>query len=175
MPVKLKLNLIAFNIVLLAAWLWTTALVDFVAVPTIFRTLTDLFVAGELGIKVFGKYNVLEVTFGSLLILQTLALFVLPIKTNWAEKILLCLVVMLGILACYYHFSLTPEIVELTSSWKEHFNTPEATIWEERHSVSHHLYVRLDSIKLFALFISLILSFVSLNKVITFHKDHGRE
>jgi hypothetical protein len=171
MQAKLKFNLIVLNIVLLSAWLWTTALVDFVAVPTVFRTLSDLFVAGELGIKIFSKYNVLEMTFASLLLVQMLAIFLLPAKTNGADKILLVAVMALAALAFYYYFFLTPEIVELTKSWKEFFNTADGPAWEQKHTLSHHLYVRLDSIKLVVLLIGLILSFVSLNKSLSIKKD----
>ena len=48
---------------IIAAWLFLTVFVDFFVIPTAFRQLGDIFIAGELGIRVFSALNVFEIIF----------------------------------------------------------------------------------------------------------------
>ena len=55
-------------LVLVSLWWGWTALIDFAVVPTVFSVINDFFNAGELGISLFTKFNLLEVVLSSLLI-----------------------------------------------------------------------------------------------------------
>ena len=49
---------------LFSSWLAMTCIVDFVAVPAIFRNISNLEQAGKLGVLIFGKFNRLEFVLG---------------------------------------------------------------------------------------------------------------
>ena len=70
-------------LILTSIWWGWTALTDFAVVPTVFQVVPDFFIAGELGIALFLKLNLLEVIVASLLV----GLSVLQIKKNHTEKL----------------------------------------------------------------------------------------
>ena len=48
-------------LILVSIWWGWTAIIDFAVVPTVFAIVNDFFNAGELGIALFSKLNLLEV------------------------------------------------------------------------------------------------------------------
>lgn len=91
-------------------WGWTV-LTDFFVVPSVFKMVPDFFTAGELGMTLFRKLNLLELP----LPIFILALSLVPKRS----KFLISLAPLLLIIASLYFFYLTPKIQILTDWWKE--------------------------------------------------------
>lgn len=142
-------------LVLVSIWLGWTALVDFVVVPTAFQIIDSFFNAGELGIALFSKLNLLEVILSSLLIV----VLALNYKKNGRGKIQLVLACGAWIIVMFYFAYLTSKITLLTDLWKKAEITNKMGIADiidiqQEHKFYHRMYVGLDSLKL------LILSFI---------------
>lgn len=113
-------------LVLVSLWWGWTAIIDFAIVPTVFRTISDFFNAGELGIALFSKLNILEVSIGLLLIiLSTVEL--MKNKTK-RQKIYLGMISLCWMISLMYFFWLTPKIAELRKSGKK-LMQPERSAW----------------------------------------------
>jgi hypothetical protein len=133
---------------LLGAWLFCTILVDFVAVPAVFQTVTNRFEAGDVGMQVFTRLNFLEVIFSVLLL--TCA-FLFRERIVWRKIFFTSLFSLMG-LALYYSTFLSPEIIKLTIGLRDGVvETPAYQAIEARHAFYHQLYIRLDSFKLLIL------------------------
>jgi hypothetical protein len=134
-------------------WGWTT-LIDFIVVPTAFRTINDFFNAGELGVALFSKLNLLEILVGLFLFLLSLILFnQTPTKKI---KALIILITCAWLLSLFFYVFLTPKISELSRWWKESdllgtVGTHGIADIQQHHQFYHGLYVWLDSFKLFIL------------------------
>lgn len=115
-------------------------MVDFVIVPTVFRNLPDVMQAGNLGVILFNKYNMLEFL---------LALILVPVfikmPTHKSKKLIGIGVFLLLAIAGSYLFYLTPKLTELTSLMGQGGEVAQ------EHSFYHSLYVKIDSIKLIIL------------------------
>jgi len=143
----------------LAAWFFTTIVVDFVAVPSVFRTVTNLEEAGKVGIKVFTKYNILELILG---IVITGIFWKLPAQSKkllWACRILS---VILVILILFYMLHLNPNIIKYAGQMHEiGIGNEGFEAVEDQHRFYHHLYVKLDGFKLFSLLFLQIIAVIS--------------
>lgn len=142
-------------LVLVSIWWGWTALIDFAVVPTIFKIIDDFFNAGELGIVLFSKLNLLEVILSSLLIVVS----VLHLKKEGRGKIQLALACGAWLIVMFYFSYLTPKIIKLTELWKEAEVVNKIGIAgindiQQEHQSYHRMYVGLDSLKF------LILSFI---------------
>ena len=136
-------------LVLLAIWWGWTVLVDFFVIPNVFRTLSNFFEAGELGIVVFSKLNNLELIAGSILVGMTAYL------SSKNKKLLPLFIgsVLLWIIAMTYFSYLSPKITELTELWKTADKVGSMSIAgysdiQLEHQFYHKLYIGIDSIKL---------------------------
>lgn len=151
--------LMRFLFMFLAAWFFTTIVVDFVAVPSVFRTVTNLQEAGNVGIKVFTKYNVLELILG---IAATGIFWKLPSenkKTLWTCRILSSLLV---VLILFYMLHLNPNIIKYAGQMHEiGIGNEGYEAIEDQHRFYHHLYVKLDGFKLFSLLFLQIIAVIS--------------
>lgn len=135
-----------FTLILLSLWWGWTALIDFAVVPTVFRTIHDFFNAGELGIALFSKLNILE------LILAPLLIFLFWGKSKWR----LGLVITLSLIVIFYASYLTPKITQLTELWKKaealnQLGISDIRDIQQEHQFFHKLYVALDTVKLLVL------------------------
>ena len=142
-------------LILVSIWWGWTALIDFAVVPTLFRVVNDFFNAGELGIAVFSKLNVLEAIVSSLLIF----IITLNLKKEGRGKIQFLLAIGAWFIVVFYIVYLTPKLTVLTSLWKEAELTNQIGIAgindiQQEHQSYHRMYVGLDSLKF------LILSFL---------------
>lgn len=132
---------------LLSIWWAWTVLVDMVIVRTVFATVDNFFLAGELGIALFSKLNNFE------LVVSSAIVALLSIKKSWK---LLIVAVLLWALTMTYFCYLTPKIIYLTELWKKldlmGINTvagiPDI---QQEHQFYHQMYITLDSIKLLTL------------------------
>ena len=155
---KFDYFLVRFLVMFLAAWFFTTIVVDFVAVPNVFRTVTNLEEAGKVGIKVFTTYNFLELSFA---FLAGFMFWKLPAqnKTLWIGRVL---AVVLIFQVLFYILFLNPNIIEYSRQMHEiGIGNEGYEFVEDQHQFYHHLYVRMDGFKLFALLFLQILSLVS--------------
>lgn len=138
----------SFLLFSISIWWGWTVLTDFFIVPSVFRIVPDFFVAGELGLTVFSRLNLLELPL-SLLIL---GLTILPKRS----KFLISLSCFLVVIAGTYFFYLTPKIQTLTIWWKEAESQGLSGLHgiddlQLEHQKFHKLYVSIDSIKLLLL------------------------
>ena len=136
---------------LVAPWLTMTCFVDFMVVPTVFRTVTELFVAGSLGIKVFTAFNYFEVVFA----VGILGIFLSFLKQKSIYKVEIIVSVLLMFIAIFYITYLTPKISELTVMWEnaDQFVPGTKTAASEMHAFYHDFYIKMDSVKLILLLI----------------------
>jgi hypothetical protein len=136
-------------LVLISIWLGWTVLVDFFVVPTVFRTISNFFEAGDLGIAVFSKLNNLELIVATII----LGLLSLEIKKN---KVFFILSILTWSIVMFYFSYLTPKIITLTELWKTAESTGTLGVSgiadiQATHQTFHKLYVGLDSVKLLLL------------------------
>ena len=90
-----------------SGWFFCSAAVDFVAIPTVFKILTDNAIAGKIGVAVFKKFNLLEIVFALALVPAALNLG----KGTKRRFVALCSFALLP-LPFFYRFYLTPKITE---------------------------------------------------------------
>lgn len=141
---KLKsLLLVTFSI-----WWGWTILTDFFVVPSVFRIVPDFFVAGELGMTLFKKLNLLE------MIVAILVVSLSAISPR--SKILLVITSLLMAIAITYFFYLTPKMQTLTEWWKEAEGLGITSIHgiddiQLEHQKYHRFYVWIDAVKLLLL------------------------
>jgi hypothetical protein len=133
-------------LVLISIWLGWTVLVDFFVVPTVFRTISNFFEAGDLGIAVFSKLNNLELIVATII----LGLLSLEIKKN---KVFFILSILTWSIVMFYFSYLTPKIITLTELWKTAESTGTLGVSgiadiQANHQTFHKLYVGLDSVNL---------------------------
>ena len=142
-------------LILASIWWGWTAIIDFAIVPTVFKVINDFFNAGELGIALFSKLNLLEVILASLLVVVA----ALQLKQEARGKIQLFLACSAWLIVIFYFSYLTPKLIELTDLWKEAELVNKIGIAgindiQQEHQSYHRMYVGLDSLKL------LILTFI---------------
>lgn len=146
-------------LVVLGAWLFLTAFVDFFVIPTAFRQLNDIFIAGELGLRVFGALNLFEISFSAFLLIYSILL--IKDKPSKKSYLIVFINILLIAISCFYFFYLTEKIAVLTDLWKTSIAMTEQAlvIVKKEHNFYHSLYIRTDSVKLILIFIGLIFSF----------------
>jgi hypothetical protein len=94
---------------LLGLWWGTTAVIDFVVVPTVFSVINDFFNAGELGIALFRKFNFFEVFF---------AISILAFEWRTKNKLVLISIFFALLIVIIYTTTLTPHLAQLSKWWK---------------------------------------------------------
>lgn len=140
-------------LILAASWLAWTVLIDFVAVPTLFRNLSDFFLAGDIGILLFTKLNSLEIVLASAL----LAICWLSLaQGNKAARALFLSSLFLWIIVMIYLNYLTPRLTLLTGLWKKAEVLGTLSIAgfddiQQAHQQQHRLYICLDGVKMLLL------------------------
>ncbi len=147
------------QILILGLWLGMTVLVDFIAIPIVFRTLTDVFQAGLIGMQVFEKLNFVEVFLG-------LAFMVSCFYLKKTLKLVKFFAIILSFLAGFYFFFLTPKITKLSLQMMELTHQAGAGLQQvaQDHDFYHHLYVKLDGVKILMLLFCLFLLFYQKKK-----------
>lgn len=129
-------------------WLISTAVVDFVAIPTVFRSLPDPMVAGQIGIQVFQKFNPLELVCAVVLILGAISFKNLKLKIFSSALMSIVL---------SYLFYFTPGIISAAQRLDKYSGQPESAEYKEAkadHNFFHKTYVKIDGGKLLLLLLS---------------------
>lgn len=143
----IKFFLVEMVLPLITAWFLMTLLVDIVAIPTVFKNISNLEEGGRIGMSIFGKFNCLEIF---------LALGVLAGVSSMKDKsrVLIGLSVLLLAFSLFYTFYMTPMIGNTTVEiHKLALTDPQYQVLTERHRTYHDLYRTFDSTKLILLLV----------------------
>lgn len=144
----------------ISSWFFTSVVIDMVAVPAVFRNVSNIAEAGTVGMIVFSKYNILELVFslGSLISIylnKTIA------KFNYIFAALF----ILFINATVYTFYLSPRIVEINKKlYRDEIALDIKETLQAAHDFHHHLYVGLEKGKVILLLLLLGFSLYLFNK-----------
>lgn len=129
----------------LGVWLALTLWTDLVVVPSVFRSGLGVYQAGEMGIKLFGLFNWLEVALA--LFIAGLVFFKLKAKKISKKDVVLFFpLILLAFLNCFY---LSPSISEAFHSMST--STPGGEVAlkaSQDYNFFHRLYVSTDSFKM---------------------------
>lgn len=141
-------------LIILSGHFFCSALIDFVAVPKVFQTVSSQIEAGTLGMHIFKIFNRVEVLWSVLAVALSLRLL---FKTKLLrDKILVGGAMILTVLSLSYSLYITPKITELNKKkYKLELESNEYLEVERVHNFYHKLYVKLDAGKLTILLIML--------------------
>ena len=128
-------------------WFFMSLLVDVVAIPTVFKNISNLEEGGRIGMIVFGRFNCFEIFFGVCILLG-----VLSFKEK--SKLMIGAAILLLSLSLFYTFLMTPLIAD-TSIKIHHIlaSDPQYEILQKQHNYYHALYRSFDSAKLIGLLV----------------------
>ncbi len=140
----------------LALWCGQSALVDLFVIPSLFRGINDVEVAGKIGAGLFSGINILEMIYATALV------YPLLLVRQWSSKRLNLIAKIIQGLVCllpfYYTFYLTPTIARAAkAALNGSTNAAETLGW------SHQLYTTLDATKLVLLLIIIALQFIRIS------------
>lgn len=141
----LKSILVEMILPFIVAWFFMTALVDIVAVPTVFRNISNLEEGGKIGMSIFGTFNRLEIFLGIIVLLGTFSM-------KEKSKLMISVAVMLLGFSLFYTFFMTPMIAN--TSIQIHLTAvtdPQYEILKKQHHTYHELYRYFDTTKLLIL------------------------
>jgi len=139
-----------FTHFILGSWFATTALIDFVAVPTVFRNISSLQEAGRVGMIIFSTYNKVEVVMG--LMLSGLFFKIWRTSRLRRHSYFMAGAIVLLLLATLYNVKITPSITELNQKkYQLEVESPAYRQVDQEHQFLHQLYVKLDGFKLLLL------------------------
>lgn len=126
-------------------WFFMSVLVDIVAIPTVFKNISNLQEAGKIGMTVFGRFNCFEIFFAVFILLGVLS----PRKKS---KLMISISITLLLLSLFYTFYMTPLIAETTIKMHQIAITdPQYEILQKQHNCFHTLYRYFDTAKLLVL------------------------
>lgn len=141
----LKAVLIELILPFILVWFFSSAFIDIVAVPTVFKYTSNLEEAGKIGMTVFHRFNCLEIFFAVMI------LFGQFLRSS-KSKMLLSLSVLLLALSLFYTFFMTPAIANAAIKMHQVAVTdPMYEVFRNEHGKYHHLYRYFDSAKFLAL------------------------
>ena len=145
---------------LMTSWFSTTCLIDFVALPTVFKMSSNIHEAGTIGMRLFSLYNRFELMVAAV-VLSISFRYLMP---QWCGKITLALSSGLFLVAALYFFYLTPKITDLTNNMKVSFKIdPKGEnfmLLAKEHGIYHHAYIKIDALKLVLLLVAQSLFFI---------------
>ena len=140
-------------LILSLIWLALSSVINFVIIPSVFSVINDFFLAGNLGITVFTKFNRLEFLFANIIFIFTLYLF----KQKKRGYLPLLISILILLISSTYLFYLTPKLTQLTGAWE--YAQTMGTIGEAEsdlqtmHRMYHRTYIVLDTVKLILLLV----------------------
>jgi len=145
---------------MLAAWFFLTVFVDIFTVPTVFRTVGDITIAGQVGIKVFTAMNRFELVFAIVTLIGAFSFYKLHKSIKW--------LVFSGIMFIWsllYNCFLTPKIANTTFQIHQTaVDDPMYAVLQATHAQYHNLYRYFDTSKLIFLLVFMAIVLVDLSK-----------
>ena len=134
------------------SWIVLTVAVDFIAIPTVFRTLKDANLGGSIGIELFPKVNIVELILAIGLLISIKAS--INLKTRIFDRFVLVIGFFLFLLCLFFSTFLSPEIKKLTLMMMESKgNYSVLPALSVQHQFYHHLYIKLEGVKLVLLLV----------------------
>jgi len=135
---------------ILSMWFALTCFIDFIAVPTVFRSVSSRAEAGNIGMTLFTMINRVEFVFALLVLI--LAYFFR--KTLKKSALVFLTLIGLVILTSVYNIHMTPKVVEQTKLMRElDEESQEYQRAQETHEFYHSLYKKTDGVKIIILLI----------------------
>lgn len=129
----------------ICCWFFMSVLVDIIAIPTVFKYISNMEEAGKIGMTVFHRFNCFEIFFGVFILL---GLF----SKSQKLKFLISIASFLFLLSLFYTFYMTPMITEASISLHSVAATdPAYEMIRSEHTTYHNLYRYFDTTKLFVL------------------------
>lgn len=145
---------------ILTAWFFLTVFVDIFTVPTVFRTIGDINVAGQVGIKVFTAMNRFELIFAVITLIGAFSFY----KLNKSFKWLIFSAIMF-VWSLVYNLFLTPKITNTTYQIHQTaVDDPMYAVLQATHAQYHNLYRYFDTSKLIFLLIFITVVVIDLSK-----------
>lgn len=136
------------SFVILGMWIGMTCLIDFVAVPAVFRNVSSRQEAGTLGMIIFNTFNYVEVVFAVLFASCTF-LFKEKIKLKKTYGFLCTFLILLSLT---YAFYMSPRITEVNRvKWNLQEGTREYQVLNQEHQFLHSTFRKTDSVKILIL------------------------
>lgn len=143
--VKKFCGILALPIIL--CWFLMTIFVDIIAVPTVFRNVSNVHEAGKVGMTVFTSLNRMELIFAFIFIGAVIH-FHKKLKSNF----LLVLSLVLLFWSFSYNLYFTPKIIHYTQLIRSAVpGDPMMIEYQNGHHFFHTLYRYLDTTKLIML------------------------
>lgn len=142
---RVKSFMVLMILPFLTAWFFMTVLVDIVAIPTVFKNISNMQEAAKIGMTLFGKFNYLEMFLGMAILMGTSLM-------KKKSKIMIVLAALLLFFSIIYTFFMTPMIAH--NSIQLHLIAAtdlQYEILQKEHRFYHELYRILDTIKLILL------------------------
>lgn len=142
------------------AWFFLTIFVDIFTVPTVFRTIKDIPVAGQVGIKVFSAMNNFEIIFAITTLIGSFSFYKHTRSIKW-----LVFALPLMIWSLFYKYFMTPKIANTTFEINQtDVMDPMYAVLQSTHAYYHNLYRYFDTSKLIFLLIFIIIVLIDLAK-----------
>ena len=136
------------SFVILGMWIGMTCLIDFVAVPAVFRNVSSRQEAGTLGMIIFNTFNYVEVVF-AVLFASCAFLFKEKIKLKKTYGFLCTFLILLSLT---YAFYMSPRITEVNrAKWNLQEGTGEYQVLNQEHQFLHSTFRKTDSVKILIL------------------------
>lgn len=129
----------------IVAWFFMTILVDIIAIPTVFKNISNLEEGGKIGMTLFGKFNRFEIFMGVVVLIGTLLM-------REKSRLMISLAFVLLGFSIFYTFFMTPMIAN--TSIQIHLvsiTDPQYEILKKQHHTYHELYRYFDTTKLLIL------------------------
>lgn len=126
----------------LVCWFFMSILVDVVAIPTVFKNISNLQEGGKIGMTVFHRFNCFEIFFGVIILLGVLS-------REKKRKGLIGASLFLLFFSLLYTFYMTPTIAKIgTSLHQVAITSSEYEFLRHEHTMYHKLYRYFDTVKL---------------------------
>jgi hypothetical protein len=142
----------------LLSWLIATLFLDVIAVPTVFRNISNVLDAGRVGMTIFKTFNRIEIIFAVIFLSYGIEQFISERKKKY---LIFSIILFFWILI--YNFYLTPSIIYYTE--KLHSGVQDINLmieYQSKHAFIHKTYRYLDSSKILIL-LGLIISLTRKN------------
>ena len=137
-----KMFLVEMLLPFLTAWFFMTILVDIVAIPTVFKNISNMQEGAKIGMTLFGKFNCIEIFLG-------VAILVGSLLMKEKSKMMIALALTLLTFSIIYTFFMTPMISHNSAQLHLVLATdPQYEILQKEHRTYHELYRTLDTLKL---------------------------
>ena len=163
------MNLRKYSLILLPAllvtWFVATMFIDMMAVPLVFQNISSRDEAALVGVGVFKRFNNIE------LIVFLLSALLMKFTNIFSMKDFLLKLSYLAFFPFYYFFFLTNKIVSLNAKKMNEIDYKALELIQIDLDFYHQLYVRLDSIKIILILISVILIIRQISKNISIHSE----